>query len=267
MKEHNIKSMDELIRRLNEFPNHFIFRGHSNKEWKLESTLERALSNKWTPDTAIRAEDYTINLFKSKFHLYDSTNKTPSSKLQWISLMQHYGVPTRLLDFTESPFIALYFTIESCRAIPKSDFAIYAIDYQNLLKKSINYVKQKDKEFKYDYLEALSKQDNIFEEIIDRFSYDILWVTEPKEGNLRLDRQAGCFLTSGNLGKKIEDIILLDIYKDVDIQKIIIPKEFYTNIYTLLKKTNITSKALFGDLSGLAKGIQMDLSAYFSETT
>jgi hypothetical protein len=262
MKEQNIKSPDELIRILNEFPNHFIFRGHSSKEWKLETTLERVLRDKWTPENVIRAEDHAIDLFKSKFHLYDSTNTTPGTKLQWISLMQHYGAPTRLLDFSESPYIALYFTIESLEVSSKNDFAIYAIDYRNLIKESINYIKLKDKDFRYEYLDIPSKQDEIFENIIERFSYDLLWVTEPKEGNGRLDRQAGCFLTSMNLGKKIEDIILLDIYKNVDIQKIIIPNKFYTNIYALLKKTNVTSKALFGDLTGLAKSIQMELSAY-----
>jgi hypothetical protein len=267
MIEKKIESMEELIYTLNEFPNNYIFRGHSNQSWKLESTLERILGDRWTPENASLTEKRTIELFRSKFHLYDFTNKEPSSKLQWISLMQHYGVPTRLLDFTESPYIALYFSIESFKPSSESNFVIYAIDFRNLLKESISFIKQKDKEFTYEYLDILSKQDEIFQEIIDRFSYDILWVTEPTEGNWRLDRQAGCFLTSCNLGKKIEEIILLDIYQNVDIQKIIIPNNFYTHIYTLLKKTNITSKALFGDLSGLGKSIQMELCVYFSKPT
>jgi hypothetical protein len=262
MKEIRIETMKELISLLNNYPTHFIFRGHTNSRWYLESTLERLLRNKWSNEAAKKAEQFSLDEFKSKFHLYDSSNKTPSTKLEWLSLMQHYGVPTRLLDFTESPYIALYFAIESFDPKSNNDLSIYAIDYRSLIKASLEFIKNKDSQFSYDYNEVLRKQDEVFESVLDRFSYDILWVTSPTEVNLRLDRQAGCFLISGNIGKRIEEIMSDETYQNVEIEKIIIPREFYTNIFTLLKKTNITGKALYGDLSGLAKFIHLTLKAY-----
>ena len=42
--------------------------------------------------------------------------------------MQHYGVPTRLLDWTENPFVAIYFALVSMEDIKNVDAAIWMCD-------------------------------------------------------------------------------------------------------------------------------------------
>ncbi len=262
MKEKTILDIQDLIEYINQKPNNFIYRGHTRSDWKLESSLERALSSQWTKDKIERAESFTLETFKSKFHLYDRSNISPSTKLQWLSLMQHYGVPTRLIDFSQSPYVALYFAIENYDPTNANSLSLYAFDYRNLVKKSLEYIKEKDRSFTMTYEAAMLSPDSIFEEILDRFTYDIVWVTEPSVYNLRLDRQAGCFLLSGNLEKRVQDLIASDLYKDVQMEKVTIGEELYENIFALLNKTNITSKAIYGDLVGLSKSIEMTLRFY-----
>jgi len=144
IRESEITSTGDLIRRLNQLPNHFIFRGQANARWRLESSLERVVGKRWSEATARKFEDYSIQQFQSKFHLYDRENLQPCTKLAWLAVMQHYGVPTRLLDFTESPYVALYFALEAYPATEHPDFSVYAIDYTTVMERSLNEIARMD---------------------------------------------------------------------------------------------------------------------------
>lgn len=264
ISEIEITSIEDLIENLNSLPNSFIYRGHADADWVLQSSLERIIGGKWSIDEAKKFEEYSIAQFQSKFHLYDRENVQPKSKLAWLSVMQHYGVPTRLLDFTESPYVALYFALESYNPHNHKDFSIFAIDYSKIMDSSIGHISSKDSAFNETRISIYSNQDAIFENIVDRFFYDIAWIAEPKQLNARLDRQAGSFLLSGNRGSKIHDVLSSAPYFDVPKYKYRISHELYTGVFTLLRKMNITSKSMYGDLDGLARAIRMQMQVYSS---
>ena len=199
-------------------------------------------------------------MFQQKYHIYDRENSSPNSKLAWLAAMQHYGAPTRLVDFTESFYVALYFAIEAFSGKEKTDFAIYAIDYRALRKVSIEILKSKSSRFKGGPREVEQNPDHIFDEFIDPESYDLAWITEPKECNVRLDRQSGSFIFSGNREKRIQEILEKPEYDNVDIRKITFDSNLYGDVYGILKRANLNSKTLYGDLGGLAKSISMELS-------
>jgi hypothetical protein len=262
MNEIQIESVEELIRRINDLPTHFFYRGHADATWALQSSLERMLGAGWSNEQAQLFEENSISQFQSKFHLYDKENIEPDSKLAWLSIMQHYGVPTRLLDFTESPYVALYFALEAYNPQSGADFAIFALDYTAIMDRSIAFIASKDVEFKETRSSVYKKQDEIFETIVDRFAYDIAWITEPRKLNARLDRQTGSFLLSGDRGLRIADVLASTQYTDVPMSKFIVPACLYTGLFALLRKMNITSKSLYGDLDGLARSIRMHMQAY-----
>lgn len=260
--EIKLSTMADIIRYLNELPNNFIYRGQSDASWGLDSTLERLLGSNWTKENARKFEDRSISVFKSKYHIYKNLEHSPTSKLSWLSVMQHYGTPTRLIDFSESPYIALYFALESYSPLSDKDFSIFAIDYSAIMEKSILHIKHKDSKFSETRNSISEYPDKIFEDVVDRFSYDVLWITEPLELNARIDRQSGTFLLSGNREKTIDSILKSGMYNECCLQKIIIDKGLFKHCYALLRKMGINSKSIYGDLAGLAKSIKMELQTY-----
>ncbi|MDG1293648.1 MAG: hypothetical protein P8O99_06005, partial [Pseudomonadales bacterium] len=110
--------------------------------------------------------------------------------------------------------------------------------------------------------DIVDHQDQLFDDVVDRFSYEVVWITEPLELNARIDRQSGTFLISGDKERKIEELLSLDMYKDVNILKYTVPRTMYKNIYALLRKMNINAKTIYGDLGGLAKSIKMDMQVH-----
>lgn len=60
------------------------------------------------------AEEYLLSQFKNAAHHFAEASTMPANTLEWLALMQHYGAPTRLLDFTRSPYVACFFALEKC---------------------------------------------------------------------------------------------------------------------------------------------------------
>lgn len=261
MQEIEINNMHELIEVINSYPNSFAFRGQSDANWGLQSTLER-----FVPKQKHRRafEDRSLDKFKSKFRLYSRDLDMPDGRLSWLSLMQHYGVPTRLLDFTVSPYVALYFAIENLTPVDGGNLAIYAIDYTSLVQSSCDFVLNKDRDFEI-YSNSkifFEKCEEAFETILDRRSYDVLWFVDPMQVNNRIEKQSGTFLISGAFDKSIDELLESPIYYGVKIDKIVISHAYYKNIYALLRKVNLGPNNIYGDLSGLAKDIQLEMRVY-----
>ncbi len=182
--------------------------------------------------------------------------------LEWLAVMQHYGVPTRLLDFTTSPYAALYFGLETYNIVQRPKISLYCINYSQLMDVSLKLISDEDNDFNETRSSIIGKKDQIFEDTVDRFNRGILWVTEPQRLNKRIDRQAGCFLVPGDKGTGIEELLNDEKYSTVHVIKYEISDKLIEGIFTLLRKMNISGKSIYGDLTGLAKSISLDLKVY-----
>lgn len=121
---HPCSNWAEIFRCLEEFPSPkvdstegyvisdaWVFRGLPDSHLSLEPAIERQARFKSMDWAAL--EKLVAFEFKSRARMHLSANLVPNQddELTWLAQMQHYGIPTRLLDFTYSPFVALYFAI------------------------------------------------------------------------------------------------------------------------------------------------------------
>ena len=114
-----VSGWDGLFKRLEELSQEnyrkWIFKGQLSK-WLLESTFDRAFSPSGITEGNRQSEASAIEqeLTRDFRRLYDGSDRQAvlEDMLYGISLMQHHGAPTRLMDFTYSPFIAAYFALQ-----------------------------------------------------------------------------------------------------------------------------------------------------------
>lgn len=127
MKSRTIKSVKELLDALREdlkdYPDPVWYRGHSKQKWKLEPGFHR-LKRK-------ASEIDLLNRFRQNANLL--LDQSPKTDFDWLFFMQHYGVPTRLLDWTESPLVGLYFAVTSH---PRADGTLWVLKPTELNKQT-----------------------------------------------------------------------------------------------------------------------------------
>ncbi len=233
--------------RIGRYKSRFAFRGVSSKDYEMETSLMR-LGGEY-----IKVEDHLLRQFKKYAHNHISAK---DHDWYWLSVAQHYGLPTRLLDWTYSPDVALHFATVNTNHYDK-DGAVWKINYKKAheLLPPVLFGHAKDKNtwiLTVEILEVMFKDLNGLDNEGKKIG-DFVVFFEPPTLDDRILNQFAYFSACSR-----PDMLLNEWVKDKPElwQKVIIPKELKWEIRDKLDQRNISERILFPGLGGLAEWLK-----------
>ncbi|MCB1106076.1 MAG: FRG domain-containing protein [Opitutaceae bacterium] len=208
MKQLSINSLSEFEKCLNE-ASAYMWRGVSN----YQHTLLPKVARDWHLEKhqLVVSERSLLQQFKVRSRPYLTT--VPSNEWEWLAVGQHYGLPTRLLDWTLNPLVALYF---ACTGDTDTDGAVYFSRRPNELNTAA---------------------------VTDPFSINKVLAWHPPQIDHRMSFQQGLFTISPNPLVPLSEKIIL---------KVIVPAVSKSSISSSLDKFGIHVATIFPGLESVA---------------
>ena len=200
-----------------------------------------------TPESLLELEAHAVALFQEQSHLYLNVKSLlmDDSLPGWWALMQHYGTPTRLIDWTASPYVGAYFAV---RERPHSCGAIWvvgpgAVDAA-MLAQFGDYDHSLTSDFQRDFLMPAA-----------RGRVHFFWRTRQSE---RMAAQQGHFsMAEPIMADQAELIWSVLLEEDLPnaFGRIVIPAKQKPEFLYQLAQMNINGRTLFPGVDGLGRSI------------
>lgn len=257
-EEKPIKEWTEFFRMVTtEFNGKWYFRG-GLAHWSLKTSIERAANAMNIPiDKLPEIERRVIGEFKRTYPVeLKATSPSDKDDLAWLALMQHHGAPTRLLDWTYSPFVAAYFALEALLSDPVDDRhqgTIWAISSQLLEVPDLFPLALKSDVQEFTH----TRSGEIFRRLFLEMNPPLRLVAavNPFALNQRLVIQQGVFLCPGDGFVSFEENLSATLAhsRNGSIKKFLIPRHLLWEALDSLFRMNIHHASLFPGLDGYAR--------------
>ncbi|WP_298172370.1 FRG domain-containing protein [Novosphingobium sp.] len=261
------------------------YRGHGSIDFKLQPSIFRRHSTKENEHILLRE---LIAAHPEDFH-------GDTSALETLVRMQHYSLPTRLLDVTFNPLVALYFACEivkkrvpikgpdrpTTRTIDMDGHVVVLTVHKrriryfdsdtvsclaNLARLSWNYKKKIDTDLEQTsfndstpvkrLLHFIRQEKNGFLPEIDPSDLDSILLVKPKQNNKRILAQAGAFFAFG-----LDEEIVSGSADQIRVERITVDAKSKPKILGELDKLGINEKTMFPEIERAARYITGTLSA------
>lgn len=243
MREIVIKSINDLIDEIKKLKEKYgkqpiWFRGQEDSKWNLVPSIQRS--------SIYEKESYITHDFYIYVNQIEDSMPDKSNYAAWMSLMQHYGLPTRILDWSSSPLVACYFALEKNRE-SSNDACIWVLIPRRVNKKEEfgEYVYPIDD---YTVQQMLLPAFDLNIKLEEKYKDKII-ACHSVEKNLRMYSQQSSF-TVHNSRKRLEDIC-----DSETLYKLILPSNCKEDIYNSVNILGISTSFIYPDMEHVSKDI------------
>jgi hypothetical protein len=232
------------------------FRGQGDAAWPLQASFNR-LSHGVAEQDALGIEMRAIMTFRSEAHLHLPPSVLPPSPfkfealdtyVEWLMLMQHYGAPTRLLDWSVSPYVAAYFAVTEQ---PASDAVIWHFDQAPVARAMLQHYGRPVDQF-MDYCELASA------DIRGTTAPLVVYTAVKKMRTAREIAQQGYFTFTNRIAASQQDAIPAAC-QGGPFGRIIIAANIKAQLAARLTMMNLTAAALFPGVDGICRAIHQSV--------
>ncbi len=241
----DISTMDELLQFAKALTDRhgtsaLWYRGEENSELTLVPSIQR--SQKRLDMERFLTNDFYIRAMQIFTNPPDKHNYA-----HWVALMQHYGLPTRILDWSRSPLVAVFFATESYLTTPDTDACVWVLvpDRFNELQGFGKCIYPIDADTAQEMFLPAFKHLHHNPVLEDR-----ILACASTDRNLRMYSQQSCFTVHNSL-KRLEDIC-----DDTMLYKIIIPCDKKQYFIESLRALGITQGFIYPDLEHICRDLR-----------